>query len=99
MGNIAITKSVWDSMIRRCVDENRKNHYGKGIKVCDRWKDFLYFFIDMGERPSLSHSLDRINNTIGYHSWNCRWTTAAIQSHNRSSSNHIKLQSIYAQSV
>ena len=60
-------------------------HYGKrGITVCARWKDsFKDFYEDMGERPSDRHSIDRIDNSIGYTPDNCRWTTLDVQVNNR----------------
>jgi hypothetical protein len=62
-------------------------YVGKGITVCDRWKDFLFFLEDMGEAPD-GHSIDRINGNKGYEPGNCRWATPKIQANNMSS-NHV----------
>ena len=60
------TYVAWVGMRSRCYNKNNKKYKkygGRGITVCDHWrKDFLNFYKDMGERPSKSHSIDRINN-------------------------------------
>lgn len=47
---LSIIKPVWRSMIKRCEDKNANNHErygGKGIKICDTWKDFYTFYNDL----------------------------------------------------
>jgi hypothetical protein len=77
---------LWSSMITRCSNKRRrsyKDYGGRGISVCDRWKnDFTLFLHDVGERPSPRHSLDRINNNGNYEPGNVRWSTAAVQARN-----------------
>lgn len=77
---------AWRAMRNRCTNPRNANwpHYGgRGIKVCKRWGDFENFLKDMGQRPSPSYSLDRINNDLGYNPGNCRWATRTEQSRNR----------------
>jgi hypothetical protein len=73
-------------MITRCYNERHpsfKNHGGRGISVCDRWREsFEKFFADMGEPPTRHHSLDRINNDGNYEPSNCRWATVDVQRRN-----------------
>ena len=72
----------WREMRRRCNDPNRRDwplYGGRGITVCERWSDFRAFAADMGERPSLKHSLDRIDSNGHYTPSNCRWATPSEQ--------------------
>jgi hypothetical protein len=77
---------IWCAMRQRC-DNPRNPSYsaygGRGITVCDSWRTFANFFADMGERPSLKHTLDRINNNGNYEPTNCRWATYAEQNSNQ----------------
>lgn len=80
------TYSVWSAMMARCNTRtnNAFHEYGgRGIAVCERWKLFENFLADMGERPSAGHSIDRIDNRLGYEPGNCRWATAIVQGQNR----------------
>ncbi len=52
--------------------------------MCSSWRDsFKHFLDDVGERPSRSHTLDRIDVNGDYEPSNCRWSTRALQSYNQ----------------
>lgn len=75
----------WKNMMNRCTNPSASNYSdygGRGIGVCERWRNFDNFFADMGERPSRRHSIERIENDKGYEPGNCRWATKAEQQRN-----------------
>ena len=78
--------TCWKAMNQRCNNQNCKafpRYGGNGITICARWKSFENFYADMGPKPSASHSIDRIDGSLGYSPDNCRWATPKEQSQNR----------------
>lgn len=72
-------------MLQRCGNPKMihyRNYGGRGITVCAAWQDFTGFLRDVGERPP-GHTLDRIDNDLGYFKANCRWATPKQQAANR----------------
>lgn len=75
--------NAWGHIISKCKDLNDKIYGGRGISVCERWRNFENFLKDMGFAPSKKHSIDRINVNGNYEPSNCRWTTSKVQNNNR----------------
>lgn len=77
---------AWLAMRTRCNNKTRKQFYdygGRGIAMHQRWDSFVLFLEDIGRRPSVHHSLDRINNHKGYEPGNVRWATRVQQNNNK----------------
>lgn len=72
------TYNSWRGMKHRCENPNAakyKYYGGKGIKVCQRWRDFRNFLKDMGEKPTPRHTIGRLDSSKNYCPSNCEWQT------------------------
>src|SRR5687767_14818353 len=87
------THTAWCAMKKRCYCGPNSPLYaryaGRGIKVCDRWREsFANFLEDMGEAPA-NKTLDRIDNDGDYEPGNCRWADMMTQGGNRSNNKRV----------
>jgi hypothetical protein len=84
-GSVTTEYRIWLGMHNRCNNPHTskfKHYGGRGIRVCEQWKDFSVFLRDMGPRPE-GMSIDRIDVDGHYEPSNCRWATAKTQAQNK----------------
>lgn len=77
---------TWYSMLDRCLNTKNK-HYkdygGRGISVCEDWRDRVVFTTWCEETYIEGMTLDRENNDLGYNPENCRWVDKTTQAVNQ----------------
>ena len=97
-----VLRSRWNGILVRCHSpaasrKEIRNYQRRGIVVCQGWRlSFHDFVLDMGEPPTLKHTIDRIQRKGNYscghctecldNGWpfNCRWATYIEQNNNKS---------------
>ena len=75
----------WQNMLKRCYSQNNQdysNYGGRGVSVCERWKDFKNFFDDLQPTWEKGLSLDRTDVNGNYEPLNCKWVTSLEQGNN-----------------
>lgn len=76
----------WLSMRARVKPSYHESYlyFDRGVDIDPTWdQSFELFFQDMGLMPEGKHSIDRVDNDLGYWKHNCRWATDLEQGQNR----------------
>jgi hypothetical protein len=90
--------TVWGGIKGRCYTPSFQSYAaygGRGIKVCDRWlESFDNFIEDMGERPTLKHSIERLDVNGDYEPGNCVWATTIQQGINKRNTVYVEVDGV-----
>lgn len=81
--------SIWQGMKARCYRPSHqwyKRYGGRGITICDEWKNDFQAFYDWAMENGYADNLtiDRKDNDRGYCPENCQFTSQTSQIRNRS---------------
>ena len=79
---------IYSKMKERCYNKNYQEYHlygGRGIKVCEEWKNDFMFFYDwaMANGYNSKLSIDRIEFNGNYEPSNCRWANDYTQANNK----------------
>ncbi|MFE6075613.1 hypothetical protein ACFVQB_14170 [Paenibacillus sp. NPDC057886] len=91
--------NTWNHMIQRCYTM-KATHYndygGRGIKVCDEWRnspqEFEKWAMSNGYSDVLT--IDRINVDGNYEPDNCRWVDQKTQANNKRNNRYVEYEGI-----
>lgn len=88
----------WQTMISRCHNPSvasYQNYGGRGISVCQSWREsFERFRSDVGDPENSSLTLERINNDGNYEPSNVRWATRKEQGANTRQNRMIEVDGV-----
>lgn len=81
--------TIWTGMKQRCFNPNNRayiDYGGRGITVCDEWKNDFQAFYDWAIKNGYADnlSIDRKDVNGNYEPSNCRWATDTEQQNNKS---------------
>ena len=80
--------NVWKNMKERCYNpatHNYSRYGGRGITVCDEWRNDLAAFVQWAEENGYKRGLeiDRKDSDRGYSPDNCRWVSSNANQNNK----------------
>jgi len=87
---------IWCAIVQRTTNPKCKAYYsygGRGIDLCERWREFKNFYKDMGPRPEF-YTVERMDNNKGYSPSNCKWDTRKSQARNTRRNRYITIDNI-----
>lgn len=83
---------IWQGIKKRCLNKNTSNYYiygGRGIKICDEWKNDFKVFHDWAFANGYDENakrgdctIERIDVNGNYEPSNCKWVTMKEQCRN-----------------
>ena len=87
--------NIWKDIKKRCYYKNHKFYHrygGRGIKVCDEWKNDPLVFVEWSQKAGYQKGLeiDRIDNNGNYSPENCRFVTRKENCNNKN--NNLKIE-------
>jgi|SRR5665213_2818724 len=86
---------TWCHIKKRCLnpdDQDFKDYGGRGITICDRWRDsFEAFLSDVGRRPD-GYSIERENVDGNYEPGNVCWIPKSKQNLNKRTTHWVEFQ-------
>ena len=91
--------NIWQNIRSRCLCTTNpyfQYYGGKGIKICDEWKDDFNSFYDWAMRNGYEENLtiERIDVNGNYKPSNCKWATWVEQSLNKNDTHFLEYKGV-----